>query len=108
MRRAHAVVNGTGIAELINNLAAFRQEKRPVAVVGLSENFKAIFEMMGVTRFATLHDTKAQALEKMAAGAGQMEACVGGRSRNRIGGLPDRAEGSIPRVGTTPRATPKA
>lgn len=64
---AHAAVNGTGIAELINNLAAISQEKRPVAVVGLSENFKAIFEMVGVTRFATLHDTQAEALEKMAA-----------------------------------------
>lgn len=67
MRRAHAAVNGTGIAELINNLAAISQAKRPVAVVGLSENFKAIFEMVGITRFATLHDTQAEALEKMAA-----------------------------------------
>jgi CheY-like chemotaxis protein/anti-anti-sigma regulatory factor len=62
---ANAAVNGTGIAELINNLAAINQEKRPAAVVGLSENFKSIFEMVGVTRFASLHDTQAQALQKV-------------------------------------------
>lgn len=58
----NAAVNGTGIAELINNLAVINREKMPAAVVGLSENFKAIFEMVGVMRFATLCDTETDAL----------------------------------------------
>jgi len=61
----NAAVNGTGIAELINHLAIINREQLPVAIVGLSENFKAIFEMVGVMRFATLHDVEADAVRSL-------------------------------------------
>ncbi len=61
----NAAVNGPGIAELINCISAIRKNYQKVAVVGLSENFKVIFEMVGVSRFAALYDTEAEALESL-------------------------------------------
>ena len=58
----NAAVDGPGIAELINCLSEFHNNNQPVAVLGLSENFKVIFEMVGVSRFANLYDTEAEAL----------------------------------------------
>jgi DNA-binding response OmpR family regulator len=59
----NAAVDGPGISELINCLSAIRKNDQRVAVVGLSENFKVIFEMVGVARFATLYDTESEALK---------------------------------------------
>ncbi len=58
----NAAVDGPGIAELINCLSEFHNNNQPVAVLGLSENFKVIFEMVGVSRFANLYDTEEEAL----------------------------------------------
>jgi CheY-like chemotaxis protein/anti-anti-sigma regulatory factor len=58
----NAAVDGPGIAELINCLATIRKNKQRIAVMGLSENFKAIFETVGVARFAILCDTEEEAL----------------------------------------------
>ncbi len=58
----NAAVDGPGIAELINCLSAIRNNNQQVAVLGLSENFKVIFEMVGVSRFATLYDLEDEAL----------------------------------------------
>ena len=63
----NAAVDGPGISELINCLAAIRRNDQRVAVVGLSENFKVIFEMVGVARFAALYDTEDEALAALAA-----------------------------------------
>jgi YesN/AraC family two-component response regulator len=63
----NAAVDGPGISELINCLAAIRANDQRVAVVGLSENFKIIFEMVGVARFAALYDTESEALAALAA-----------------------------------------
>lgn len=59
----NSAANGTGIAALINCLSAFNRNNLPVAIVGLSENFKTIFQMVGVSRFAALVDTEDQALD---------------------------------------------
>lgn len=59
----NAAVDGPGISELINCLSTIRKNEQRVAVVGLSENFKVIFEMVGVSRFATLYDTESEALK---------------------------------------------
>ena len=61
----NAAVNGAGITDLINCLSAFRQNKQTVAVTGLSENFKAIFKMVGVTRFASIYDCENDALKAL-------------------------------------------
>jgi len=61
----NAAFNGDGIAELISCFAGIREKGILIAVVGLSENFRDIFEMVGITRFATLYETEAQALTAM-------------------------------------------
>ncbi len=61
----NAAVDGPGIAELINCLSNFQDNNQPVAVIGLSENFKVIFEMVGVSRFAHLYDREADALKAL-------------------------------------------
>ena len=58
----NAAVDGPGITELINCLSAIRKNNQRVAVTGLSENFKVIFETVGVARFAALCDTEDDAL----------------------------------------------
>ncbi len=58
----NAAVDGPGLAELINCLSTIRKNKQRVAVLGLSENFRVIFEMVGISRFAALFDTEADAL----------------------------------------------
>ena len=62
----NAAVDGPGISELINCLSTIRKNGQRVAVLGLSENFKVIFEMVGVARFATLYDSEAEALSALA------------------------------------------
>lgn len=61
----NAAVDGPGISELINCLSIIRKNGQQVAVLGLSENFKVIFEMVGVARFAALYDNEAKALEAL-------------------------------------------
>jgi anti-anti-sigma regulatory factor len=60
-----AAVDGTGIAELTNCLSAVRKNHQDAAIIGLSENFKEIFEMVGVAGLATLYDSEADALIAM-------------------------------------------
>ncbi|MFZ7128649.1 MAG: response regulator [Desulfobacterales bacterium] len=57
----YAAFNGAGIAELINGLAAIRENGQAAAVAGLSENFRALSEMVGLTRFASLCDSESEA-----------------------------------------------
>ena len=58
----NAAFNGDGISELISCFAAGRREGVFVAVAGLSENFREILKMVGLTRFASLYETEARAL----------------------------------------------
>ena len=62
----NAAVDGSGIAILINCLSLFRKNNQKVTVLGLSENFKEIFEMVGIARFASLYDNEPDALEAIA------------------------------------------
>lgn len=61
----HAAVNGAGIAALIQCLSEMRQKTQKVAVVGLSENFKVIFQMVGIGRFAVFYDKESDAREAL-------------------------------------------
>ena len=61
----NAAVDGPGIAELITCLSAIRKNGQRVAVLGLSENFKVMFEMVGVARLAALYDNEAEALSAL-------------------------------------------
>ena len=60
-----AAVDGPGIMELINCLSAIRRNDQRVAVVGLSENFRAIFKMVGVARFGALYDAEPVGLQSL-------------------------------------------
>jgi len=58
-------VNGAGIAILIKLFSAFRKENKGVAITGISENFKQIFEMAGITRFAKIFDKQEDAVNHL-------------------------------------------
>ena len=62
-------INSGGIAALSQFLIRARTENRSVAIVGLSDHFKKIFDMVGISRVARIHDTPEQALADLAAAA---------------------------------------
>ena len=53
----HAAVNGTGIALFTRLLTEAKAGGMRFCIAGLSENFKAIFDMVGITRIAPCVDT---------------------------------------------------
>lgn len=61
----YSTMDATGIAGLVQVLSDLNKKHLPAAIVGLSQNFKAIFEMVGVARFAKLYDTLDHALASM-------------------------------------------
>ena len=60
-----SAVNGTGIALLTRLLSETRATGTPVYIAGLSENFKTIFDMVGITRVAPCVDTVKTAISAM-------------------------------------------
>jgi YesN/AraC family two-component response regulator len=55
----HAGLDGGGIALLTRLLSKARAADRPVRIAGLSENFKMLFDMLGITRSAPCIDSLA-------------------------------------------------
>lgn len=55
-------INGAGIAVLIQLLADSERKGTAVAMAGLSDNFRKVFDMVGITRFAAIHDTEDEAV----------------------------------------------
>ncbi len=47
-----------------------RKESQTVGIVGLSDHFKKIFDMVGIAKVARIYDTFEAALEDMAAAGG--------------------------------------
>jgi anti-anti-sigma factor len=62
-------INSGGIAVLIQLLARAKQLKLAVGITGLSDHFKKIFQMVGITRFAKVYDSVEEALAAMSASA---------------------------------------
>jgi anti-anti-sigma factor len=60
-----AYINSGGIAVLIQILAQTRRNKQHVAISGISDHFKKIFNMVGITKFAELFDTTEQAIQAL-------------------------------------------
>jgi FixJ family two-component response regulator len=60
-------VNGVGITLLTQILSDLRKKNIRTFISGLSENFVAIFETVGISRFAPLCDSAADALGRIAA-----------------------------------------
>jgi anti-anti-sigma factor len=60
-----AYINSGGIALLIQVLAETKKNSQKTAITGLSDHFKKIFNMVGITKFAKIYDTVEAALEAM-------------------------------------------
>ena len=58
----NASVNGAGIAILTQHLVELQKKKIPRAIVGLSENFKKVFEIVGLQKLAEVFDSEQEAV----------------------------------------------
>ena len=59
-------INSGGIAVLIQILAQTKKNDQVIGITGISDHFKKIFHMVGITKFAKIYDSVAEALEDMA------------------------------------------
>lgn len=50
-------INSGGIAVLIQLLAQTKKNSQRIALTGVSEHFKKIFKMVGITKFAQIYDS---------------------------------------------------
>jgi anti-anti-sigma factor len=62
-----AYINSGGIAVLIQVLAQTRRNNQKIGITGLSDHFKKVFSMVGITKFATIYPTLQDALSAMSA-----------------------------------------
>jgi len=62
---ADAYINSGGIALLIQLLAQIKRNNQQVAIAGISDHFKKIFNMVGITKFAPVYDTEEAALQRL-------------------------------------------
>jgi anti-anti-sigma factor len=60
-----AYINSGGIAVLIQILAKTKKNNQIIGITGLSDHFKKIFNMVGITKFARIHDSVAAAVSTM-------------------------------------------
>ena len=61
----NAYINSGGISVLIQLLAQTQKNNQQIGITGLSDHFKKIFNMVGITKFAEIYDTREKALELM-------------------------------------------
>jgi len=64
-----AYINSEGLKVLIQLLAETNKNQQQVGIVGLSEHFKKIFRMVGITKFAKIFDNVTEAMESLAGSA---------------------------------------
>ncbi len=58
-------INSGGIAVLIQILAQTKKNNQVIGITGISEHFKKIFHMVGITKFAAIFDTLDEAIEEL-------------------------------------------
>ena len=58
----NASINGAGISGLTGLLESCREQGFRIVLAGLSDNFRAVFETMGITRLADIFDNREEAL----------------------------------------------
>lgn len=61
----NAYINSGGIAVLIQILAQTQKMKQRIGITGLSDHFKKIFHMVGITKFADIYSGLPEAIESM-------------------------------------------
>jgi anti-anti-sigma factor len=59
-------INSGGIAILINLLSLSQKNKQVIGIAGVSNHYKKILSMVGITKFAEIHDSVESALDVMA------------------------------------------
>jgi anti-anti-sigma factor len=62
----NAYINSGGIAVLIQVLAQTQKNDQVIGITGISDHFKKIFNMVGITKFAKIYDSLEDALQQMA------------------------------------------
>jgi anti-anti-sigma factor len=60
-----AYINSGGISLLIQFLSESRENSQQVGITGVSEHFKKIFRMVGITKFADIYDDVDNAVEAL-------------------------------------------
>jgi anti-anti-sigma factor len=60
-----AYINSGGIAVLIQILTHTHRSGQRVAISGISEHFKKIFKMVGITKFAEIYDSHEAAIQTL-------------------------------------------
>ena len=60
-------INSGGIAVLIQILAQTKKKNQTIGITGISDHFKKIFHMVGIIKFANIHNSLEEALESMSA-----------------------------------------
>jgi anti-anti-sigma factor len=60
-----AYINSGGIAVLIQILSQSKQHNQKIAITGVSNHYKKILSMVGITKFAEIHDTVESAVQMM-------------------------------------------
>ncbi|MCA1945891.1 MAG: response regulator [Desulfovibrio sp.] len=60
-----ATINGAGIALLTQLLMEGARKGMKAGITGISDNFRRVFEVVGVTRFATLFESEEEAVEAL-------------------------------------------
>ena len=61
----NAYINSGGISLLIQFLAESRKNSQQVGITGVSDHFKKIFKMVGITTFADIYDNVDNAVEAL-------------------------------------------
>jgi len=61
----NASINGAGIAVLVQLLTQCERNGVKVAMAGLSENFRKVFGMVGITKLAQVYDSEEDALDAL-------------------------------------------
>ena len=61
-----AYINSGGIAVLIQILSQTKQHNQKIAITGVSNHYKKILRMVGISKFAEIHDTVDTAIQMMA------------------------------------------
>lgn len=60
-----AYINSGGISVLIQFLAKTHQNSQQVGITGVSDHFKKIFKMVGITKFAGIYENVENAVEAL-------------------------------------------
>lgn len=61
-----AYINNGGIAILIQIIAEGKKRDQQIGITGISDHFKKIFALVGITKFATIYPTAQDGLNDLA------------------------------------------